>query len=149
MLVIHPFSETIESQYKNNRKRLFRNAKMLPEFELKTLKAIQTVAGTPPPPGIETWFDAYHSMAADLERIKFDIAIIGCGAYGLPLAAHVKRLGKKSVHLGGVAQLLFGIRGARWDNYAVEGGLYNEFWVRPSASETPKMFKQVEDGCYW
>jgi hypothetical protein len=27
--------------------------------------------------------------------------------------------------------------------------LYNESWVRPSAHETPKEFKQAENGCYW
>jgi len=149
VLVIHPFAETIESQYKNKRRRLFKNRKILPVFELKTLKAVQTVAGTRPPPGMETWFDAYHSMAAAVERIKFDIAIIGCGAYGLPLAAHVKRLGKKSVHLAGMTQILFGIKGARWDKKAMIADLYNESWVSPSPAETPKQFKQMEDGCYW
>ena len=26
---------------------------------------------------------------------------LGCGAYGFPLAAHVKRMGKKAIHMGG------------------------------------------------
>jgi glycerol-3-phosphate dehydrogenase len=46
----------------------------------------------------------------------YDVALIGCGAYGLPLASHVKRKGKQSIHLGGGLQLLFGIKGKRWDD---------------------------------
>ncbi len=149
VLVIHPFGATIESQYMAHRRKLFRNPKMLPEFELKTLQAVQTIAGTPPPPGIETWFDALDSMKSAVDRIHFDVAIIGAGAYGLPLAAHVKRLGKKGIHLGGSTQLLFGIKGKRWDDYGVGAGLYNEWWVRPSTQETPGGFRQVENGCYW
>ena len=32
ILVVHPFSETIESQYKNKKKKLFKNSEVLPEF---------------------------------------------------------------------------------------------------------------------
>ena len=41
---------------------------------------------------------------------NFDIALIGCGAYGFPLAAFVKGIGKKAVHIGGPLQLFFGIK---------------------------------------
>ena len=75
----------------------------------------------------------------------FDIAIIGCGAYGMPLAAYCKQIGKKAVHLGGATQLLFGIKGKRWDNYS----LYNDYWVRPLESETPRNAGKIESGCYW
>lgn len=44
VLVIHPFSETIQKQYKN-REYIFPNTEILPEFELQTLKAVQTIAG--------------------------------------------------------------------------------------------------------
>ena len=77
------------------------------------------------------------------------MAIIGAGAYGLPLAAHVKRLGKKAVHLGGATQILFGIRGKRWDEMPFFQKLYNEHWVRPLPSEVPKDYQRVEGGCYW
>lgn len=46
-----------------------------------------------------------------MDKIDYDICLIGCGAYGFPLAAHAKRKGKKAVHLGGALQLLFGIKG--------------------------------------
>lgn len=44
-------------------------------------------------------------------KINFDTAIIGCGAYGMPLAAQIKNAGRQAIHLGGAVQLLFGIKG--------------------------------------
>ena len=90
-------------------------------------------------------------MCEEISKRDFDVALIGCGCYGLPLAAHVKSLGKSAVHMGGALQLLFGIRGKRWDAAGdwVEQGLFNEHWVRPSDEETPQKSSGVEGGCYW
>ena len=73
------------------------------------------------------------------------MALIACGAYGFPLAAHEKRTGRKAIHIGGSLQLLFGIKGKRWD----DKGFYNECWVSPSKEERPERFEKVEGGCYW
>lgn len=59
-----------------------------------------------------------------------------------PLAAHVKRTGKKAIHLGGGLQLLFGIRGKRWDMRDEYKSLMNEYWIRPSEDETPVVAKK-------
>jgi hypothetical protein len=144
VLVIHPFASTIEKQYKENRTKLFSRPDFIPEFaSLSTIKAVQSIAGNDVE--FETWFDALDYMKREAEKVDFDIALIGCGAYGFPLAAHIKRMGKQAIHLGGVLQLYFGIRGKRWD----EWGLYNEYWVSPCVEEKPKGAEKVEDGCYW
>ncbi|MBW8332453.1 MAG: hypothetical protein K0M40_10570 [Prolixibacteraceae bacterium] len=147
VLVVHPFAETIEQQYKK-RKWLFEN-NLLPEFELITIKAVQSIAGEKTE--FADWFEALESMKNKIDAIEYDICIIGAGAYGFPLAAHVKRKGKKSIHLAGVTQLLFGIKGRRWENYIVwpYTNLYNENWVRPGENEKPKNAKVVEGACYW
>jgi hypothetical protein len=147
VLVIHPFSETIEYQFKK-RELLFTN-ELLPEFELKTIKAIQSIAGEKT--DFNDWFEALDSMKTQIKDTDFDICILGCGAYGLPLAAFVKDLGKKAIHLGGVTQLLFGIKGSRWEEYVVYPytNLYNEFWVRPGEHERPQNASLVEGACYW
>jgi hypothetical protein len=149
VLVIHPFAESIQRQYSDKRELLFANPKILPEFELKTLKAVQSIAGTYTE--FVTWFDAYQSMCDAMQQVDFDIAIIGAGAYGLPLASFAKRLGRQVVHLGGVTQILFGIKGRRWETaYAdTTAKMFNEHWVRPLPSETPQQYQSVEDGCYW
>ena len=148
VLVIHPFSETIEAQY-FKREHLFSNPYVLPEFKsLKVLKAIQSVAGTRPP--FDDWFDALAFMKDRIVDEDFDIALIGCGCYGLPIAAFVKSIGKQAIHIGGALQLLFGIKGKRWETeYDYDEIFYNEYWVRPSDEDKPKNFEMVEGGCYW
>ena len=146
VLVVHPFAQSIEAQYAQ-RRYLFDDPRVLPDFDLTVLPAIQSIAGAPT--GYGSWFEAYRHMCAQMEETEFDVALVGCGAYGLPLAAHAKRLGKKGVHLGGALQILFGIKGKRWDGQDFISGLYNEHWVRPQASERPPNYKDVEDGCYW
>ena len=102
-------------------------------------------------------------MEQQIDKIDFDIALIGCGAYGMPLAAHVKRLGKQAVHLAGGLQLLFGIKGKRWTeehvgNFEYRPGvilswdyrsLFNDHWCYPLAIDTPSNAEVVEGGCYW
>ena len=146
VLVVHPFTNTIQSQYEK-RNFLFENPQILPEFELSTIKSVQSLAGEKVE--FKDWFEALDSMKEKINQVDFDIAIIGCGAYGFPLAAHIKRIGKKAVHLGGATQLLFGIKGARWENHPKISKLFNEHWVHPSKEETPDRHKIVEGGSYW
>lgn len=153
VLVIHPFAETIQAQYA--RKSVVHiDPRILPDFSLKTIKAVQTIAGQKPQ-NFATWFDALNYMKAEVDANDYDICIVGCGAYGLLLASHCKRMGKKAVHLGGATQLLFGIRGRRWEdpNYGFNGRSYLSFmtpgWVRPSEDETPESSGDIEEGCYW
>lgn len=149
VLVIHPFEESINLQYQK-RSSLFTNKNILPEFELKTIKAVQSIANNKAEH--KDWFEALDFMKEKISITDFDIAIIGCGAYGFPLAAHVKRMGKKAIHLGGATQILFGITGKRWETeekYEFVRNLMNQHWIRPLSSETPTGIKNVEGGCYW
>lgn len=150
VLVIHPFADTIEKQYQR-RTQIFLDTDILPDFELLTLKAVQTIAGERDD-RFSDWFEALDYMYQEAVRKEFDVAIIGCGAYGLPLAARLKEDGKQAIHLGGAVQVLFGIRGRRWDEaekYEYVRRFYNEAWVYPGENERPKRLKEVEDGCYW
>ena len=148
VLVVHPFAETIEEQYKNHRKQLFENSLVLPEFEsLQTLKAVQSIGGGAS--GYGTWFDALDWMMKEIDKKDFDIALLGCGAYGMPLAAHVKKIGKKAVHMGGILQFLFGIKGKRYIDNPETAKYINEYFVSPSESDRPKLADKVEGGCYW
>lgn len=146
VLVIHPFTTSIPSQF-SKRKSLFSNPDVLPEFDLITLKPVQSSGGAKVP--FSNWFQALESMKSQTDQLEFDIAIIGAGAYGLPLAAHIKARGKKAVHLGGVTQLLFGIYGNRWENDPKIKRLINDSWIRPPDVEKPDNFRTIENGCYW
>lgn len=149
ILVVHPFVKTIEQQYKNYEK-LFSNKKVLPAFNLKTFKAIQTI-NEEEDHRFCSWFEALDWMTQEISKIEFDIALIGCGAYGFPLASNIKNMGKIAIHCGGATQLFFGIKGKRWEDEQAELGLqlFNDFWVRPNQDETVKNSSKIEGGCYW
>ncbi len=146
VLVVHPFAESIKGQYSRH-KLLFPGTAVLPDFELLTVKAVQSLQGDDR--GHASWFDALQWMKDKIQEHEFDIALIGAGAYGVPLSAHVKRLGKIAIHMGGALQILFGIKGRRWDHMPAIAKFYNEHWVRPSASEQIPSAEKIEGGCYW
>lgn len=156
VLVVHPFSDEINFQYSNNRDNLFKNKHILPNFELITLKSVQSIGGNSE---FASWFEALDFMKNKIDNIDYDICLLGCGAYGMPLAAHIKRNGKKAIHIGGSLQLFFGIKGRRWEdpNYGIEihkehgkyASLFNEFWIRPGEASQVKNAYKVDNECYW
>lgn len=150
VLVVHPFAESIRSQYER-RALLFDRPDILPKFHLTVVRAVQSLhaPGTRPDVPFESWFCALEAMQDQISKIEFDVAIIGAGAYGFPLAAFVKRLGKIAIHLGGSTQLLFGIWGGRWDSSPLHVSLRNSHWVRPLPAETPLAAGLVEEKRYW
>lgn len=153
IMVVHPFAEEIIRQYHEHREQLFEDKRVLPEFaSLRVVKAVQSLGGESN--GFRDWFEALEWMENQMDSEPYDIALIGCGAYGFPLAAHAKRTGHKAVHLGGALQLLFGIKGKRWEKQDYHKlydytKLFNEFWIRPDDNNRPKVASLVEDGCYW
>ncbi len=148
VLIVHPFTESIEKQYQERRHLLFKDERILPQFKsLQTIKAVQTIAGNKSM--FKDWFEALDWMKSEISSKDFDIAIIGCGAYGFPLAAHVKRIGKKAIHLGGPTQILFGVKGKRWEENTDFDNIINEHFVYPSKEERPENAELAEGGSYW
>ncbi len=149
VLVIHPCEDTIRKQHAPGRyEHLFADKRLTPSYELQTIKAVQSIAGNKPDE-FDDWFRALDWMKSEIDKRDFDIAIIGCGAYGFPLAAYVKQIGKKAVHMGGAVQNLFGIRSNAADKNDWMVDKVNDYWVRPSAEETPIDIEKVENGRYW
>ncbi len=147
VLVIHPYAETIEKQYQK-RSMIHKNPDILPEFELKTIKAVQSSAGGECE--FESWAEALEYMKGEIDKIDFDVAIVGCGGYAVPLAAYIKTIGKKSIITGGFTQILFGIKGERWERSRPDiVDMYNDCWVRPDVGEKPKKSGSVEENAYW
>lgn len=147
VLIIQPFVQTIKNQYQR-REKLFKNQDILPEFELINYMPFFCELREAPG-GKKDWIANLECMKKEISQLEFDIAIIAAGTYGFHLAAHIKRMGKKAVLMGGVLQLLFGIRGARWDKLPAYNAFYNEFWVRPGAENRPETFSNMDGGCYW
>ncbi len=153
VLVVHPFASTIRKQYLQNRLEIHPIRDWLPDFRLETYKPFQTAGEETQPYGQISWARSLDFMLDEISEIQFDVAIIAAGAYGLPLASGIKGMGRSAIHVGGVLQLFFGVRGGRWDS---ESSKYEHFlnyqsdaWVRPTREETPVWSKSVERGAYW
>lgn len=148
VLVINPLTKSIEQQF-TKRTKIFANPEVLPDFELITYKPVFEMNAADR--CHESWFAALHKMQAEISAIDFDMAIIGCGPYGIFLGDHIKAIGRKAVVMGGATQVWFGIKGGRWDVMPFFPDIYNEHWTYPLDCETPKNFMEVEGGtgCYW
>lgn len=146
ILIVSPFKSTIDNQLLVKDK-IWQNKDVLPEAEYITYKSVQSIGGRGPH---KDWYESFQLMCGDISNIDFDIALLGCGSYGMPLGNYIKTTLKKSaIYVGGGLQLYFGIKGKRWDNSPDITKFYNEYWTRPSQDETPESGKYVEGGCYW
>lgn len=99
--------ETFEAVWAHNGK---------PWFEPASVEALDVPYGYLP----STWeryptsFEVLDDVTARIAEREFDVAIVGAGALGIPIAACVKGMGRVGISLGGPIQPLFGVRGARW-----------------------------------
>jgi len=147
-LVIHPFEETIRTQLphlaelgvysESARGDLARRARDTAILACPQLPYMV-------PPRHRDWFEALEDLKSRMEKMEFDIALVGAGAWSLPLVAHAKAMGKKGMHLGGSLQLMFGIKGGRFDNKRI----YNSRWTRPLPADVPANHQLMENGAYW
>lgn len=147
VLVISPFSKSVRMQYER-RRALFENENNLPDFNLITYQSLETQMGDSK--GFNTWFEAYQYMKEQILQIEFDVAIVGCGAYGYPLTAAIKRAGKQAIEMCSSTQLMFGIKAKRWESIGKESVTkwWNEEWIYPMEMP-PRHYEKIENGCYW
>lgn len=145
ILIINPFKSTIEKQL-NNRTKIWKNKSILPDAEWVVYQSVQSIGGIGPH---KDWFESFSIMCDEISKIDFDIALLGCGSYGLPLTDFIKtNLNKSAIYVGGGLQLYFGILGKRWEGDEIKTEK-NEFWTRPEENEKPSRGNLVEGGCYW
>ena len=143
VLVVYPFENTIKLQY-TKRDLLWtgEHSGKLPNFELVTYKPFWALGNDLPH---NSWQETLDTMKNDISKLDFDI--LGCSHYGLPLVSHIKEMGKSAIYMGGETQILFGIKGKRWDNWVGSSSFYNENWTRQIdvVSDTINL---MDGGCY-
>lgn len=149
VLVVHPFSDLIEEQYKK-RNEIFPDKEILPEFELVTVRAIQS-SGETVPEDYKDWIEASEALYNKCMEKDFEVALVACGSYAVPLAARLKAAGKKVIIPGGMMQLMFGIKGTRWEESRPDiVAMYNDAWVRAGKEYQVKDSDKMVDGpAYW
>lgn len=147
VLFINPFAETMKKQYER-RHLIWPEKCVLPDMDAKFLKSVWYL-GKDDNSGFGNWFEALDYLYTEASKIDFDIAILSCGPFSTFLAAQFKRDGKQAIQYGGALQMLFGIRGARWDDSDEYKGYFNEYWVRPNQEDAPKGTERLDNKIYW
>lgn len=98
-----------------------------------------------------TVFDLCEWIMDQVERKDFDIALIGASGLGIPLAARIRDMGKVAISIGSDLQILFGVKGRRWEERASWRKRYfNEYWINvPPEYCFPEMGDMGDGGAYW
>lgn len=152
VLIVNPFTESMKRQlaagfqiFKDPNKKIF-----LEGQEFVFYKSYQTIAGNHLH---SSWRETFAIMCNDIRKLDFDIALLGCGGYGLPLCNFIKSdLNKSAIYIGGGLQLLFGVMGKRWETRAEWKEIIRDngcAFVKPSPDEEVPNKESIEGACYW
>lgn len=127
ILVISPFTDSINHQIKNN-KDCFMSGRKLVDCNYKFLKTHITYydeklgfLNTPH----NNFFETLEYYKEEIDKIEYDIALLSCGSYAHFLGEYIKNEGGKAIYVGGILQLLWGVMGNRWINLAPYREIYN------------------------
>lgn len=148
--VVTPFADSVSHQHAWYRGAdLFPDSpSVLPEFEARIVRTPFS-AGLQPPVHRD-WHAALEDLKECIADTSFDVCLIGAGAWSLPLCSFVRdSLQRPAVHLGGGLQILFGVRGKRWERHPFIKSLFNDNWIRPLPHETPKRSWKNDGAAYW
>lgn len=148
VLVISAFTELIMSQYESGRVH-----KLGIDFPM-----IESLDGVTSPYCFlndgphDNYFETLDHIFETIKQKDFDIAILGCGAYGHMLVHKIcSELNKEAIYIGGSVTNLFGILSTRELKHGMGKDItLNEYWITTiPESFRPTNYKQIEDGCYW
>ena len=144
VLIISSHIDSFQTQMKNG----FDANVFSSEQEFVWYRSYQTSAGNHVH---SSWKETFDIMCNDISKLDFDIALLSCGGYGIPLCDYIKTSLKKSaIYIGGGLQLMFGVIGKRWENVDwLQSYLKQHNFIRPLDHEIPKNNQNVEGGCYW
>ena len=99
------------------------------------------------------WAAALAALEAsdEWDATRSDVALLGCGAFGMPLAAHARSRGLAALYVGGRLPTLFGVVG-RYDRKLPQvRARINQHWIAPLPEETPEAARASshESHGYW
>ena len=99
---------------------------------------------------IDVW-EIYELILKQIDNSDYDIALIGAGCLGIPIAAHIKKQGRVGISLGAHLQVLFGVYGNRWARDRDWRERYiNDAWIRSPKERTPRNRSGLpDDASYW
>lgn len=163
VLIVSPFVESFKKQIAAGF-RMFKSKRdgdegedsdsdkdiFLPGQEFVFYKSFNTLAGNHIH---QSWYETFNIMCNDIKFLDFDVALLSCGGYGMPLCNFIKNdLNKSAIYVGGGLQLLFGVIGQRWLTHPTILEIIKENdtkFIRPYGNEIVNNNGSVERGCYW
>jgi hypothetical protein len=86
-------------------------------------------------------------MQNDIAKMEFDIALLSCGSYAMPIGCFIKEnMGKKAIYAGGILQLFFGIMGRRYNREYYLECLNPEAFIFPAErNQFDEQIKNIGD----
>ena len=156
VLVVTPFVNTISQQigkidliWKNYEEK--HGQALIPESTSFETVKFPYAFDTQVQKKYDSWQNVMKFITDEIESKDFDVTVLGCGGYSLPLVAKIKKMGRSAIHLGGDTQLLFGIKGNRWKTLAWFRELMNDYWISPLDEDKPEKeaMKNCEQASYW
>lgn len=159
ILIVHPFVDSMKANM-HNLNAIWSNANVIGApsscipinpANFKFVRARLPVKSPKIP-----WVDALEDLKQEISRSgHFDVALLGCGGFGMPLLSYIKSLPHKpsGLYVGGALQLYFGIHGSRWfsneEGYAVWKPVYTDAWTWPLESDVSfSTVGLIEDSSY-
>lgn len=140
--IVSYFAEEMKQQF-DNIKKIFNHID-LSKLDLEFVESWNTIKGNEPH---SNWCRTYELLKCRIDKTNSDIYLVSCGSYGLPICDYIKSKKKNAVYVGGLLQMLFGLRGNRWDERPFMNKYYNEHWKYPT--KKPENAELVEGSCYW
>lgn len=118
VLFVSPFSATVRHQL-GRRSQLLKNSQ-IPEFEVitystpVTYSSIWTHKKKPFQAKTENWNSESKLIQEEVLALEFDVALLSCASYSMPLGVAIQRSGRAAVYLGGALNPLLNIYGERF-----------------------------------
>jgi len=145
VLAISSFDGLIRQQFESgNLYKIYENYPTI--VKLETIKFPYCFHNNGPH---EHYFETLEYIFDQIKQIDFDVAILGCGAYGHMLCHKIHtELQKDAIYVGGSIQTLFGIISSREKEH--KKIQYNDYWISEIPDEyKPTNYTLIENGCYW
>lgn len=139
--VVSYFAKEMAIQYKNIN-NIFKEVD-LSKININFVESWNTVKGNTPH---KDWSETFNKLKDKIDRTDADIYLVSCGCYGLPLCNYIKTKNKNSIYVGGLLQMVFGLKGKRWDERQDMNKYYNDHWKYPK--KKPNNSEGVEGWCY-
>lgn len=113
--------------------------------DINYIKTPQTTIGAEYPD--HSIIETTNKILEQIKSIDFDIALLACGAYGVPLSNEIRKMNKMAVYLGSALYTMFGVYSAGiplpQDNiFKTENFIEIE-------EECPAHCKNIDEGKYW